>query len=435
MTEDTPFTSVIIPTHNRMESVRRVLDSLCHQRCCPQQFEVLIVADGCTDGTVDMLHDYEAPFPLHIIEQAHQGPAIARNNGASRAVGHLLIFLDDDIEATPSLVEAHAYAHQRWPNHVVIGYLPPVLKNQTGFFLIALRNWWEAMFDAMRQPGHRYTYNDLLSGNFSIQTELFNRIGKFDRSFWCHEDYELGARLIKAGISFIFIPAAMGYHHENTDIKRSLHRKYQEGKADILLGRIHPELRSILPLIRLHLSSSTLGSLTCNLAFRFPALSNIVVTSLRHVLVVFEYARLYRRWLQLLDFLLAYSYWLGVATELGTQKRLAELVQDALNHRDENHFEIEIDLRDGLEAAERQVDEQRPSSIRIRYGQYFLGGIPPQQGAERLRGIHLRRILATDLSKPMLKVLALEGVIDVPFDMNRLLAISWHTLGMPSKDV
>jgi len=420
MTEDTPFTSVIIPTHNRMESVRRILDSLCNQRSCPQRFEVLIVADGCTDGTVDMLHNYEAPFPLHIIEQAHQGPANARNNGASRAVGPLLIFLDDDIETAPSLVEAHVHAHQRWPNHVVIGYLPPVLKNQTGFFLFTLRNWWEAMFDVMRQPGHRYAYNDLLSGNFSIQTELFKRIGKFDPSFRCHEDYELGVRLIKAGISFIFMPAAMGYHHENTDIKRSLHRKYQEGKADILLGQIHPELRSILPLIRLQLSSSTLGSLMCNLAFRFPALSNNFVTCLRHVLAVFEYARLYRRWQQLLDFLLAYSYWLGVASELGTQKRLSELVRDALNHKDENHFEIEIDLRGGLEAAERQVDEQRPASIRIRYGQYSLGCIPPQQGAERLRGIHLRRTLATDLSKPLLRALALEGMIDVPFHLNRL---------------
>jgi len=413
MNEDTPLTSVIVPTHNRMESLRRLLDSLCLQRFCPKRFEVLIVADGCTDGTVDMLQNYEAPFPFHVIEQAHQGPAIARNNGASRAVGKLLIFLDDDIETTPSLIEAHACAHQRWPNHVVIGYLPPVLKNQTGYFLSTLRNWWEAMFDVMRQPGHRYKYSDLLSGNFSIQTESFNRIGKFDPSFWCHEDYELGVRLIKAQASFIFMPAAMGYHHENTDIKRSLHRKYQEGKADVLLGDIHPELRSTLPLIRLRLSSFTLGTLPCNLAFRFPALSSIVVTCLRHVLAVFEFTRLFRRWQKLLDFLLAYSYWLGVASELGTQDRLFELVRVALDHKDENHFEIEIDLRNGTEAAERQVDEQRPSSIRIRYGQCFIGCIPPQPGAERLRGIHLRRILATDLSKPLQKAMALVGVIDV----------------------
>jgi len=62
MMKITPLYSVIVPTHNRMESLRRLLDSLCLQRFCPKRFEVLIVADGCHRRTVDMLQNYEAPF-------------------------------------------------------------------------------------------------------------------------------------------------------------------------------------------------------------------------------------------------------------------------------------------------------------------------------------------------------------------------------------
>jgi glycosyltransferase involved in cell wall biosynthesis len=421
MNTDAPTISVIIPTHNRSASLRRTLDALSAQTYPVQQVEVLVTADGCVDGTMEMLHRYTAPFGMRIIEQQAQGPAAARNQGAAHATGRLLLFLDDDVKPVPSLIEAHVSAHQRCPGQVVIGYYPPVLKSQAGFFCIQLRVWWEAMFDAMRQPGHRYSYRDLLSGNFSLAAELFARTGGFDPALRCHEDYELGMRLIKAGASFTFAADALGCHYAITDLDHSLRRKYQEGQADVLLGSRHPELRRMLPLARFRVPHSPLSRLLYALAFAWPGGGDLLAVRLQHWLDLLERARLRSCWRRLLDDLLGYWYWRGVAVELGSRRALAGFIEGGLPPVDEGGDEIEIDLRQGLEAAERQLDEARPSGVHIRYGRQSVGRIPPQPGVEGLRGVHLRPILATNLAMPLLQALALEGSTAAASDAGHVL--------------
>jgi hypothetical protein len=67
-----------------------------------------------------------------------------------------------------------------------------------------------------------------------------------------------------------------------------------------------------------------------------------------------------------------------------------------------------------LEAAERRLDQERPDGAQIRLGPRTVGRIPPQPGAERLRGVHLRHILATDLAWPLLVALAGNDILDEP---------------------
>jgi GT2 family glycosyltransferase len=423
MNKSTPDISVIIPTHNRCSALKRALDALSIQTCHLEKLEVLVVADGCKDDTYEMLRSYKAPFNLQKIEQRHQGPAKARNRGADRAKGKLLIFLDDDIEPAPSLVEAHARAHRQRPGHVVIGYLPTVIKRQIDFFHMELRRWWEAMFDAMRRPGHRYRYSDLLTGNFSISAELFNKIGGFDSDFWCHEDWELGVRLMKAGAPFIHEPNAIGYHHESTDLERSLQRKYQEGKADVLMGRCHPDLRSALPLARFKEPFSLLNYILAILAFRLPAIGYTLAASLRIAIDLLERLRFRRKWRRLLGYLHAYYYWLAVAKELHTLRNLRNYIQVGFSCTKGIGNEIEIELSEGLKAAERRINGERPSSVRLRYGRCRVGRILPQPGAEPLRCIHLRYMLATEFAKSLLRALTLEGVFDGEFDSKRILAV------------
>jgi glycosyltransferase involved in cell wall biosynthesis len=419
-----PTVTVIIPTHNRCSALRQTLDALRDQTYPLQQVEVIVVADGCTDGTAEMLCHYEASFALHVIEQPGQGPAGARNCGAAQAKGRLLIFLDDDIESAPSLIEAHVRAHASQPDRVVIGYLPPVIQEPTDFFRIELRGWWEAMFQPMRQPGHRYGYWNLLSGNFSLEAELFARVGGFDPTLRCHEDYELGVRLIKAGASFTFAADALGYHHEVTDLNRSLQRQYQEGRADVMIGRRYPELCPSMPLAHFWEPWSSLSRRLRSLAFAWPEGGDRLAASLRCILDLLEWMRLRGRWRRLLNELLDYWYWRGGAEELGTRRALASFLQGGPGRVDEGGHEIELDLREGLETAERRLDEERPAGACIRYGQQPVGRILPQPGAERLRGTHLRPILATDLAWPLLMALALGEATGEAIGTHRLLAES-----------
>ena len=124
--------SLVIPTHNRSELLEKLLLALLQQTIPPEDFEVVVVADGCTDNTPEIVELFKENLQVHLIEQPAQGQASARNIGASKSNGKLLIFLDDDIEPQPQFLEAHIRAHLDNKRRVVIGYYPPLLKTQTG---------------------------------------------------------------------------------------------------------------------------------------------------------------------------------------------------------------------------------------------------------------------------------------------------------------
>jgi GT2 family glycosyltransferase len=428
---EVPVISVIIPTHNRSASLRRTLDTLALQDYPLHLIQVCVVADGCRDETVEMLQHYQSPFMLNVIEQSCQGAATARNQGAAAATAPLLLFLDDDIEATSGLVRAHVEAHQQ-PDQVVIGYLPPILNHQIGFFKIALRGWWEAMFQSMKRLGHRYRYNDLLSGNFSVSKQLFDHVGGFDPAFRCQEDYELGVRLLKAGALFTFAPDALGYHHENTDLQRSLWRKYQEGRANIQLGQKYPELISTLPLYSSKVHTSVIGRLLLALMFRQPALCDRVATQSQSILTLLESIRLRRHWRKLLDKFMRYWYLRGATDALRTQQALTAFLQNAPTATEAEMSDLELDLREGLAVVEHYLDQKRPRSIRLCYGQYPVATISSQPGAEALRAVHLRPTLATILALPLLRALILDGTVDPPVSPKQLLADLDKVLAEPN---
>ncbi len=300
-----PTVSIVIPTHNRRRSVERTLAALTRQSYPLAAIEVIVVADGCTDGTSEISLSVW-PFPLRVIDQPALGPAAARNRGAAASAGELLIFLDDDIEVSPAFVAAHAGAHGDGdPSGVALGYLPPDLQGRHDFFTIMLRAWWEAMFERMRDPAHRFRYSDLLSGNFSLSTSLFARVGGFDESLRCHEDYELGFRLIAAGARIQFAAGASGWHHEQTDLRRALQRKRDEGRADVALARRYPALAPALPLSRTHAHLTRRGRTLTKLAVASPAAGDLLEAACRSALPLLEGARLRSRWRRLLDDLLS----------------------------------------------------------------------------------------------------------------------------------
>src|SRR5439155_25515228 len=102
--------SIIIPTHQRRDIVVANVSALERQDC--RDFEVVVVVDGSTDGTATALRSLSPTFPLTVVEQDNLGAAQARNVGAARAAGDILVFLDDDMEADASLLREHDRPHR-----------------------------------------------------------------------------------------------------------------------------------------------------------------------------------------------------------------------------------------------------------------------------------------------------------------------------------
>ncbi|PRY81483.1 glycosyl transferase family 2 [Marivita geojedonensis] len=84
--------SVIVPTYNRLSYLKHCLESIAAQTCAP--FEIIVVDDGSTDGTVEWLQNTHPE--IRAIRQQNAGPGAARNRGAAEASGDYLAFLDSD---------------------------------------------------------------------------------------------------------------------------------------------------------------------------------------------------------------------------------------------------------------------------------------------------------------------------------------------------
>jgi glycosyltransferase involved in cell wall biosynthesis len=403
--------SIVIPSHNRSASLKRLLDKLEAQTFPTRLMQVVVVADGCKDATLSMLQKYKASFELKYIELSGEGPAIARNKGAALSTGKLLLFIDDDVDPSNGLVEAHVKSHQN-ENTVVIGYLPFAASLKAGFFTLNLRSWWEQKFQQMHFAGHRYSYEDLLSGNVSLSAKLFSQVNGFDIQLRCREDYELGIRLIKSNAEFVFSKEAWGYHRDEiTDLHRSLKRKREEGRADVQFWRKHPDLTTQLQDAYLKNEYTFLQSKNVFFVIHFPRVTDTAAFCLKKWMAVLEKLKLRKQWETINYKLHIYWYLRGLLDELYSRKKLIEYLQyNPVNdiHKDD----IEIDLKNGIEAAEKQLDKLRPCHAQLKFGDQPIGFIPLKPGTERLRGIHLRRLLATDFSKPLLKALALEKLMN-----------------------
>jgi GT2 family glycosyltransferase len=417
----TPLVSIVVPTHNRASRLGASLDALARQRGPHDALEVVVVADGCTDDTADVFASWRPPFAARLISQPASGPAVARNRGAADARGRFLIFLDDDIQVDPGFVDAHLQAHGDEAGQVVIGYLPARIPH-SDFFSIALRGWWDAMFQAMWQPGHRFTYRDLLSGNFSLDRGLFDTVGGFETQLRAHEDYELGLRLLEAGARFRFAPLAVGVHDERTDLAGALRRKFHEGRADVWLLARRPHLFGALPIHYIQRESSRRRRLLCGLAARAPRAGDALAWMLRHRLRLLEHLRLRFRWRALLEDLLIYWYWRGLVAAGGPPDLDALHRASASMAGDVAGAGADLDLAKGLEVAESRLDQERPATMRLRHGAHAIGELPAQPGAEPLRGVHLRPLLAERFVDGYVRALALAGELPPVVDVARVLA-------------
>src|SRR5262245_36973867 len=94
----TPLVSVIVPTRNRLKSLRRCLDALAHQRLPRTDFEVIVVDDGGTERIEEVTSSFQDRMSVVLQRQTRSGPGQARNFGAIHARGRWLAFTDDDCE-------------------------------------------------------------------------------------------------------------------------------------------------------------------------------------------------------------------------------------------------------------------------------------------------------------------------------------------------
>src|SRR5512135_207487 len=106
--------SVIICTYNRSGFLKLVLDSLTRQTVSKNDYEIIIVDDGSSDDTREIVQNFKPLLPLRYFYQRNAGLAAAKNHGIFASGGQIVLFLDDDDVAMPTLLEEHIRTHRKY---------------------------------------------------------------------------------------------------------------------------------------------------------------------------------------------------------------------------------------------------------------------------------------------------------------------------------
>lgn len=229
--------STQICTFNRKDLIVRSLQALFNQDYPKDRYEIVLVDDGSTDGTGDAVKELDPPCELTYFYQENAGLATARNQGIRKAKGEIVLFVDDDIMASPNLLKEHMQTHRAHPKSVVRG--------------------WVNHVDDLEKPDKKipkFTMQDISTAffwtsNVSVAKEYLEKAGMFDETFkeYGWEDLELGLRLKELGLKLQYNRDAMVFHYKSrwkkSDLPKLLKQARSKGRTAVLFLEKHPKMR------------------------------------------------------------------------------------------------------------------------------------------------------------------------------------------------
>ena len=205
-----PKVSVIIPTYNRLPMLKEAVDSVLHQDF--EDFELIVVDDGSTDGTGSEIEQYGGRVKL--LQHPHnKGVSAARNTGILNSNGQYIAFLDDDDEWLPEKLRLQVSLLENSTSEIGLVY--------SGYLTIngATRTTLSAKLPERRGP----VYKDILHHNFIgapstviVRSECIERAGFFDENIAYGLDHDLWIRIAQY-YDFDYVKECLAIYciHEN----------------------------------------------------------------------------------------------------------------------------------------------------------------------------------------------------------------------------
>jgi len=202
------LTTFIIATYNRAHWLALTLENILRQR--DADWELLVVDDGSTDNTAQLVQSFQDPRVRYIYHE-HGERSAARNFGLKQARGEFVIFMDDDDFLHPAMLERARQVYAATGADVV--YYGSRVMDHVGALLP------QAPFIPTRRDD---MLRALLVENFGLSFALLKRaaverVGGFDVSLSAAEDWDLWIRLAAAGCAFAFVPEALFYYRMHAD--------------------------------------------------------------------------------------------------------------------------------------------------------------------------------------------------------------------------
>jgi glycosyltransferase involved in cell wall biosynthesis len=237
--------SVVIPSFNNREVLRRTLDHLAAQSFPGTEYEVIVADDGSTDGTEDMVRAYPFPATLKYVNHQHGGFAATQNLGVRNARGRVVLFVDSDFWVEPGLLAAHHRHYHPGARGIAVqgattGIHPDALL--TPFMKVKLLSP-----DLTVRSRHRMSPYHIVTRNLSMAKADLDAAGGFDEAMrgYGYEDLDLALRLTAAGVVFEFEPDARGVHYHVETLEDVERKQYGAGQSAVYVWRKHRRSRRL----------------------------------------------------------------------------------------------------------------------------------------------------------------------------------------------
>jgi glycosyltransferase involved in cell wall biosynthesis len=224
--------SIIIPTFNGASRIGNCLDALVKQ-AAGRNVEILVVNDGSTDNTEAVVQRYSG---VRLITQANAGPAAARNRGALKARGTIILFTDDDCVPMPAWLDAMI---EPFEDPEVVGVKGVYRTRQKRLAARFVQIEYE---DRYRLMAGLPCIDFIDTYSAAFRRDRFLEMTGYDTSFpvACAEDIELSYRMSARGWKMKFAPAAIVYHTHPDTLSRYLKKKYKFAFWRVLAVRKNP---------------------------------------------------------------------------------------------------------------------------------------------------------------------------------------------------
>lgn len=238
----TPLVTVVVPTRNRCESLRRCVEALLASQVRTIHLDICVVDDGSRDGTAEMLESLCAmprtgPVQLRYLRHPEaRGAAAARNTGVASSDAEWILFTDDDCEPHPDWAEALG-GRQRDPQ---VGAVAGRTRSPEGGNWVA-RYCRRMGYNEFPKKGRmRRVLHFTNTANCAYRRSAFQKVGGFDLvlSQVGYEDVDLSWRVVLLGYKLEYDPEPLVIHHHREDVRSLCQAFRKRGHSAVVLGHL-----------------------------------------------------------------------------------------------------------------------------------------------------------------------------------------------------
>lgn len=236
-----PKVSVVIPTHNRPEMLKKAIESVLAQTY--QDFEIIVVDDGLEQRAESVTRAFNNSCVKYIQHNKERGGGVARNTGIKNSTSEFIAFLDDDDEWLPEKLEFQMDRFNKTSQEI-------------GFCFSAVTNMYDDHRENTSVPDGIADYHELALGNFKgfltvtliIKKCVFDDIGLFDEALPSHQEVDLVIRISKKykglAINIPLVLVNMRSNHERigSSLQRRIHGREVVLKKHMLDFRRYPDI-------------------------------------------------------------------------------------------------------------------------------------------------------------------------------------------------